>query len=339
MKRDPLNLIAIADPENVAVAFHLAARGKQGHPEVIDYRRKLSANLWELSEQLASGQWQARPMRVFQIRDPKVRTIHAPVFRDRVAHHAIMAQVGPVLDRALVFDSYACRLGKGTLAAVQRAQHHAGRFAWYGQIDIRSYFASIRHDVLLVQLARKFRDADVWQLLERVVTGFETEPGRGLPIGTLPSQHFANFHLHALDRLLLERSGVGGYVRYMDDLVWWHDDPAVVRSADRAARDYLATALGLEAKLPVRLGQSRFGLSFCGFRVLPDRLLLSRRRKRRYAELRADAERDWLEGEIGSLTLQARYASALALTVHADALGWRREQLRRVPVAAALDWA
>lgn len=327
----------IADLHNLAAAFHSAARGKRGRADVEAFRDNLDRELAALRADVISGTLSAGPTRRFRIRDPKPRVIHAPCFRDRVLHHAIMAHVGPVLDRSLVSDTYACRTGKGTLAAVQRASAHAGRWSWFGQIDVRSYFASIHHAILLGQLARKFKDQDLLALLARIIAAHEDSPGRGLPIGTLTSQHFANFYLSGLDRRLLEGSPAAGFVRYMDDLVWWADSRASVRAALDIVRGCLNDELHLQVKEPVRIGRSRDGLSFCGFRVLPGRVLISRRRKRRYAALRKNTERSWQKGQINIQGLQLAYASALALTVHADAAGWRREQLRRCPLEPALE--
>jgi len=170
----------------------------------------------------------------------------------------------------------------------------------------------------------------------RIIHAYEASPGRGLPIGTLTSQHFANFYLGGLDRCLLEQCRVRGYVRYMDDAVWWSNDRALVTAALDVARPLLADSLHLEIKQPVRIGRSATGLMFCGFRIMPQRALLSRRRKRRYATLRRAAETAWQRQEINVHGLQAAYAGALALTVHADATAWRREQLRRLPLEGDL---
>jgi RNA-directed DNA polymerase len=145
------------------------------------------------------------------------------------------------------------------------------------------------------------------------------------------------FGLNGLARFLLEVCRVRGFVRYMDDVVWWTDDRAAAKVALDAARFHLAETLCLEMKLPVRLGRSRDGLNFCGFRILPGSLLLSRRRRHRYSTLRKQAERAWQEGHIDAQGLQGAYASALALTIHADAAAWRREQLRRQPLEPALE--
>jgi RNA-directed DNA polymerase len=336
MKRSPVGLIEIADLHNLAAAFHAAARGKRGRGDVEAFRANLDGELAALRAGLLAGTIEPGPMRCFRIHDPKPRLIHAPGFRDRVLHHAIMAHVGPVLDRTLVDDTFACRVGKGTLAAVLRAASHAGRHAWFVQIDVRAYFASINHAVLLGLIARLFSNKPLLALLTRIVGAHGDGAGRGLPIGTLTSQHFANFYLAGLDRLMLERDGVRGYVRYMDDAVWWTNDRREGCAGLEAARLFLAEARHLEIKPPVRIGLTRNGLGFCGFRILPDRILLSRRRRQRYGLLRRRAERGFAARQIDAPGLQAGYAVALALTLHADAEGWRRGQLRRHPLEPAV---
>ncbi len=336
MRRSRVGLVAIADWHNLAAAFQRAARGKGQRDEVRRFRADLNGELARLRESLLDGTVEVGRMRCFHIRDPKPRVIHAPCFRERVLHHALMAHIGPVLDRALVDDTYACRVEKGALAAVQRAQHHLRRWPWYAQIDIRSYFASIDHELLLALLERCFKDRGLLALLARIVESHHTDPGKGLPIGALTSQHFANYYLAGIDRLLLEGCRVRGLVRYMDDLVWWGDDKSAVRDALAQARAYAQERLRLTLKTPVQVGRSRAGLLFCGYRLLPGRLLLSRRRKRRYAECRRAWENAYAAGRIDARALQAGYATALAITAHADAAVWRREQLRRHPLALGL---
>ncbi len=336
MKRSAVSIRDVADWHNLAAAFRRAAIGKGRRDEVRGFRADLDGKLARLRSEILGGTVEVGRMRCFRIRDPKPRIIHAPCFRERVLHHALIAHVGPVLDRALVDDTFACRLGKGALAAVQRAQAHSRRFTWYAKIDIRAYFASIDHQALLALLERRFKDAGLLRLLWRIVDAHHTEPGKGLPIGALTSQNFANYYLSGLDRLLLENCPVRGLVRYMDDLVWWGDERAAVRSALGQARVYTKERLFLDIKTPVQIGRSNSGLSLCGYRILPGRLLLSRRRKRRYAGCRQQWEDAYLAGLIDGRTLQAGYATAQAITAHADAAVWRREQLRRRPLAQSL---
>ncbi|MCP3883119.1 MAG: RNA-dependent DNA polymerase [Sulfitobacter sp.] len=336
MKRSAVSIRDVADWHNLAAAFRRAATGKGQRDEVRLFRAGLDGELARLRLEILGGTVEVGRMRCFRIRDPKPRIIHAPCFRERVLHHALIAHVGPVLDRALVDDTFACRLGKGALAAVKRAQAHARRFPWYAKIDIRAYFASIDHETLLTLLERRFKDAGLLRLLRRIIDAHHTEPGKGLPIGALTSQNFANYYLSGLDRLLLEDCAVRGLVRYMDDLVWWGDDRAAVRAALDQARVFTEEQLSLDIKTPVQIGRSRDGLSFCGYRILPGRLLLSRRRKRRYAECRREWEDAFAAGLVDAQTLQAGLDCARAITAHADAAIWRREQLHRRPLAKPL---
>jgi hypothetical protein len=240
-----------------------------------------------------------------------------------------MAHVGPELDRRLIHDTYACRVGKGNLAAVQRAHSFVRRHPWYGKLDVRAYFHSIHHQTLKASLRRCVKGSALG-LCHRIIDGFHTAPGRGLPIGALSSQHFANWYLAPLDRLLSDHPDVRAVVRYMDDCVFFCDDKAdalrVVAAATALARDALRLTLH-----PGWIQRTACGLSFLGFRVYPGARRLSRRRQRRFRRARARAERAFAAGRIDARALQADMAAALAITAHADSRAWRRGQLARCP--------
>lgn len=332
MKRSHVGLEDLADWHNLTAAFQRAALGKGRSQEVIEFKSNHLEHLATLGRDILDGSVAVGDMRRFHIYDPKHRIIHAPCFRERVLHHALMNHVGPELDRALVADTYACRVGKGALAAVLRAQQHLRCWRWYGKADMRNYFASIDHTILLELLTRRFKNQGLLALMGRIIHSHHSSPGKGLPIGALTSQQFANYYLSGLDRHLLETCRVGGFVRYMDDLVWWGDSRESVRKVWDSASRYASESLSLEIKQPRQIGRSEQGLCFCGYRIFPGRLLLSRRRKRRYIECRNKWEFAYRHGSINSLGLQAGYAGALAITVHADAAAWRRQQLQTSPL-------
>jgi len=336
MKRSGIGLEAVAGWHNLAAAFGRAAAGSGRSPAVERFRAQLQPNLALLQRQILDESVPLGELTSFCIRDPKTRIIHAPCFRERVLHQALIAHVGPVLDATLVDDPFACRTGKGGLRAVQRCQQHLRRFEWFVQTDISGYFPAIDQQTLLGLLARKFKNPGLLRLLERIVRAYQASPGCGLPIGALTSQHFANYYLSGLDRWLLQQKPVRGMLRYMDDSLWCCDSKAAARDSLQRAECWLLENRGLEVKQPPRIGRCRDGTLFCGYRVLPGRLLLSRRRKRRYSERRRYWERAYLRGEIGAMTLQAGYAAALGITAHADASAWRGEQLRRRPLANSL---
>jgi RNA-directed DNA polymerase len=332
LKRLHVDLAQVASLSNLELAFARARRGSPHAREVMAWQQNLEAELTCLRSDILLGQLDLGDFRVFHIRDPKPRTIHAPSFRERVLHHAIIALVGQVLDRALVADTFACRVGKGAHAASARVQTHLRRHPWYVQIDIKSYFASIRHDILKALLARRIKGGRVLALLGDLIDAHQDSPGRGLPIGALTSQHFANYYLAGFDRYLLEKIGVRGMVRYMDDTVWWCGDRQQAEASLALATAFLSERLGLQVKPGARSARSQDGLRFCGFHIFPGAMYLSARRRHRYALARRRVESAYALGLIDAKGLQAGYASALAITAHADSRGFRREQLLRVPV-------
>jgi retron-type reverse transcriptase len=221
MKRIGQLYDGIWDWDNLRTAFWKARKGAARNRSVQQFEARLDENLSSLAAELSEERVQSAGSTQFIIHDPKKRTITAPAFRDRVLHHAIMNVCEPHLDHWLIFDSYACRKGKGRLAALKRATEYAKAHGWYLKLDIRKYFESIPHDNLLRALHLKFKDKRLLKLLEQLIV---SDRGIGLPIGSLMSQHLANFYLNPVDRLCREQLRVPGYVRYMDDFSLWTDD-------------------------------------------------------------------------------------------------------------------
>lgn len=327
MKRTAISLESIAAFDNLAQAAYRAARGKQTRDDVKRFFQRFDAHLNQLSSDIRDGRMPYGRFRRFAIRDPKPRIIHAACFEDRVFHHAVMNLAGPVLERALTPTTYACREGMGSHAAVRQVQRHLRRFPWYVKIDIQHYFDTIDHACLYRLLQRRFKGRDFLALLQRIIAGFQVAPGKGLPIGSLTSQHFANFYLDGLDRFILEHLPARAQVRYMDDILWWCDSHECARETLEQVRAYATDERLLNVKANTQINRSVHGVSFCGYRVMPGQLRLSRRRRRRYQHLRQDWERAYAEGRIDALTLQRGYDAVHAITLPADSANWRRQNL------------
>ncbi|QTD48577.1 RNA-directed DNA polymerase [Sulfidibacter corallicola] len=283
----------------------------------------LEKSLHRLQVDLFSGHAPYGREHRFVIHDPKRRVIHAPCFADRVLHHAMMNCVGPVLDRALVDSTFACRKGKGAFAAANAVLAGVRRFPWYVRIDICAYFDSIVHEILLRLLRKRLKGRGFFRLVERIFSFHGGATGVGLPIGTLTSQHFANFYLNGLDRFLLEKQKVAWHVRYMDDSIWWCANKAQARETLAAARTWLREELSLQIKGKGCVGRSAHGVGFCGFRMVRSGLRLSRRRCRRYLQGRQRLERAYREDALTSGQLQQGFSAVLAITAGVDAVGWR----------------
>jgi hypothetical protein len=331
MKRLAITLAALAARENLTLAAWKAARGKRERPAVARFIGGLDGALNRLSLDILCGRAPQGRFESFTIHDPKRRTIHAACFTDRVLHHAILNLAEPRFEKALVDSSYACRPGKGVHAAVLAVQRNLRRFDWCVQIDIASYFPSIDHEVLRKLLARRFKGEDFLALLSRIIDSGIPEqsvvpgntPHRGLPIGALTSQHFANAYLDSADRWLLARADVRAHVRYMDDIVWWCDSRDAAQQSLAGLREYLATELKLTVKDGVVLQRSERGLLYCGFRIRRGVVLPSARKLSRY---RAAAKRLTRAENAGtdSALLQRAHDGARGALAHTQSLGFRR---------------
>lgn len=287
--------------ENLESAMRCAARGKADRRPVQRFLGDAEKELLVLQEDLRTGTYRPRPYTQFRIRDPKPRTISCADFRDRVVHHAVCDVAGPLLERRMVSDSYACRAGKGTHRAVLQAQRYCRRFRYYLKLDVRKFFESVDHEILVGLLRRLFREQPLRDLLETVVRHPvpKSAAGKGLPIGNLTSQWFANLYLDGLDHAVKEQWRFRGHVRYMDDIVLWADDKTDLWWALAAVRDWLSAQRRLALKDgATRLAPTAEGLPFLGLRVYPHALRLQRRRYRRLQRLVVRREKELCAGTI-----------------------------------------
>lgn len=315
---------AIAEHDNLLAAYHAARAGKQDRPAVLAFTVDLDRQIDLLRRELLVEEVQLRGYRFFTIHDPKPRQIAAPAFRDRVLHHAILRVIEPALDRVAVFDSYACRTGKGLYQAIERTQSYCRRYAYYLQLDVRKYFDSIDHDVLRVLLARRFKDQALLRLLSQIVASYATAPGKGLPIGALTSQHLANFYLAPLDHHVKETLRAEGYVRYMDDFVCFARDVATLQEWRGAIETFLRERLRLSLKNEGVLDRTADGVGYLGMLVRGSHVRLLAKTKRRVRSKFRELVARHAAGAIGDVELALRTTALLARTKHVRAFGLRR---------------
>lgn len=338
MKRTGRLFDRIVDRENLRHAFHRARRGKRGRPDVEEFAADLETNLRRMVRQLEAGSFPVGRYRQFLIHDPKKRLITAPCFGERVLHHAIINLCEPHFERFLIADTFACRPGKGRIAALHRAVQFSGRYSRAIKLDMRRYFDSISHHVLLERLRRRFKDDRLLALFRRIIHSHGAPRGRGLPIGSLTSQHFANFYLGWFDRFVKEQLRVRAYVRYMDDCLLWAADKQKLAAWDGQCRAFLSTELDLETKTAA-IGTVRHGFDFLGCRVYADHLKLNARSRRRFRRKMLELRAQFTRGEVGSEGLQQQLTSLVAFTRAGGTKSWnfRRNVLQRIAVSG--HWA
>ena len=263
-------------------AARRAARGKALSRDAAHFLLELEPQCLALERVLRARTYAPGPFRTFRIRDPKPRVISAAPFRDRVVHHALCRALEPTFEAVAHPHSYACRTGRGNHAAVRHAQACARRSAYFLTFDIRHFFETASHAVLLGQIATLVEDEGLRWLCEVFVRHTAHAAGRGLPIGNLTSQHFANLYLGPLDAFASRLPGVEGYVRSMDDLCLFGDRDAL-RAARAEVERFVPQVLQVELKAEVtRLEPVRHGLPFLGWRLWRGLRRFDAARKRRF---------------------------------------------------------
>jgi len=267
----------IVSKENLYRAAYMASKGKRYKNAAADFNFSLEKEIGVLCEKLSTKTYRHGKYRTFTIYEPKEREIAAAPFRERVVHHAVREILEPIIDREFIYDSYACRKGKGTHKAVGRAQSFLkqNKFCFHG--DIRKYFPSVDHNILKVILRKRIEDKDLLWLLDEIIDSAVTltqceslshGSAKALPLGNLTSQFFANLYLNELDCFVKFDLGEKHYLRYMDDFLVFGDSKMELKKIKNKTRTFLKELLNLD----LHEGKSQIykvssGIKFLGFRM------------------------------------------------------------------------
>lgn len=268
------NLISeIACIPNLYRAFEKSARGKRYTAGYLQFKQHLAANLKMLSMAILDGSYRPSPPNVFFVNEPKRREISALPFSDRVVQHALCNIIEPLFERIFLPNNYACRTGKGTHVAAVEAQAIMRRgFTHWLKLDFSKYFASIDRAVLHGEIRRKVSCRGALDL----IATFLPTTGRGLPIGNLTSQLFANIYGHVLDRYLTHTLRINTWLRYMDDTVIFAHSREALSVLQHGLKWFSNVRLGL-AFSKWSIGPITQGLDWLGYRIWPTHKLLRRR--------------------------------------------------------------
>jgi RNA-directed DNA polymerase len=278
--------------ENLLLSARKAQRGKRFRDNVLAFNARLEPNLLALQTQLQTQTYQPGAYRTFEIFEPKPRIISAAPYPDRVVHHALCTIIGPIFERTFIHDSYANRVGYGTHRALRRFTQCCRTQPYILQCDIRKYFPSIDHAILKTLIQRKIKCPQTLWLIDQIIDNSHhgnhqpadpvyfpgddlftpLERARGLPIGNLTSQFFANVYLNGFDHFVKETLRAPHYLRFVDDFALFSADRALLIEARSAIAAYLAKLRLQLHPAKSQLLETRYGASFVGFRVLPDRI-------------------------------------------------------------------
>lgn len=314
----------VVDFGSLYAAWRGARCGKRYYDEVLRFYGNLEDNLLDIQRALINGTWFPSPCRVFVIPEPKLRLVQAPTFADRIVHRSLVKVIEPCFERRFIVDSYACRKAKGPLEASKRLRSFiiTATENWerpYAlKADIKSYFPSIKHGILLRQIARTLGDVSVLDLCEKIVlkNGFTDS---GLPIGALTSQLFANVYLDKFDHFVKDELGIRFYVRYMDDFIIVGKDRKFLQTILPALESFLNSQLELKLNPKTSIFPISHGIDFSGYRHWTTHTLPRKRNTRRARLDFRRLAREYAEGKIDFEYIRPRVASFCGQMKHCDA--------------------
>lgn len=332
--------------DNLYEAFRNARCNKRGRDTVACFEYRLEDYLFDLHQDLLRKTYAPGQYHNFYIHEPKRRLISASPFRDRVVHHALCQLLEPIFEPSFIFDTYANRVGKGTHKALNRAQSFARRYRYVLQCDVKKFFPSIDHQVLLYEISRKVFDPDVLWLVTTILDGgkgvldeeysmtffpgddlFATFRSRGLPIGNLTSQFWANVYLNPFDHYVKRELGCKGYVRYVDDFLlfangkrelWFYHQEIVKRLQQ----------FRLEIHRGTHPRPVTEGFPFLGFHLSPDCRRLKRRKGVHYQRKLRQMAEDYADGNLQLSEVDANVRGWINHVRYGNTVGLRKKLLR-----------
>lgn len=312
--------------ENLFQAWDEFKKGKRKKLDVACFEFKLEDNIFRLRWELLHKIYKHGKYSGFYITDPKVRHIHKAKVRDRVVHHAVFAALSLVFEQTFISDSYSCRKGYGThkgfkklVSCARKVSKNYIRPCWALKCDIKKFFDSIDHVILLSMLQNKIKDDDMLWLIREIVESYEVQPGKGIPIGNLTSQLFANVYLNELDQFIKHELKARYYLRYTDDFIILPKDRNYLYRCTSTLKQFLEDDLKLElhpSKTIMR--RLEWGVDFLGYVALPYHQVLRTKTKKRIFRQVENKVNLYKNGVISKENLNQTLTSYFGVLKHAN---------------------
>ena len=329
----------IASVGNLFLAWDEFRKDKHNKPDVMKFEWQLEENIFELHRQLVAKSYRHKGYQAFYIQDPKQRLIHKAVVHDRVLHHAVFNILNPIFEPTFIAHSFSCRVDKGTHRGVQslttmtRKVSNNYRLPCFSlKCDIQKFFGSVNHETLFAILCRRIQDESTLWLLHQIIYSFNpTSMGKGIPIGNLTSQLFANIYMNEFDQFIKHDLKIKHYVRYTDDFIILGNDRDELQKLLEPVGKFLNKHLHLSLhphKVSIRkLSQ---GLDFLGYVVLPNHIVMRTKTRRRIVNKLKQRLEQQNQGKITAEALNQVLQSYLGVLSHADAYRLSEELKNKV---------
>ncbi|MBI3398805.1 MAG: RNA-dependent DNA polymerase [Deltaproteobacteria bacterium] len=332
---------------NLYLASRKARKGKRLKDNVLNFEKHIEDELFRLQEELVSKTYTPGKYREFTIYERKPRKISAAPYCDRVVHHALCNIAEPIFEKTFVFDSYACREGKGTHMAVDRFTAFCRKNKYILKTDIKKYFPSIDHEILFEKIQRKIKCKDTLRLIKTIIIHSNLQENvsdyfegddlfepfkrrRGIPIGNLTSQFFANIYLNDLDHYVKEVLKCRYYIRYVDDIAILDDSKERLWDIKGAIEKYLEKERLKSHPKKCMIFSVSMGTDMLGYRVFPAYRLLRKDNSMRFIRKLKNMSRLYREGILGWKDINPSVQSWLGHVKHADTYGLRKDIFSKI---------
>jgi len=322
--------------ENLFLAWEEFKKGKTKKVDVLDFEFKLEDNLFELHQELKNKTYKHSHYTSFNVCDPKLRRIHKACVRDRVLQHAVFRKLYPLFDGSFIFDSYSCRIGKGTHRASKRLENFSRKLSKNNKrnflalkCDVRKFFDSVDKNILKKLIGKRIKDKDTSWLIYEIIDSFEKEKGKGLPLGNVTSQLFANIYLNEFDQFIKHKLKANYYLRYCDDFLILSDDKEYLFSCLEKISVFLKENLKLLLH-PDKVSIIKYsqGIDFVGYVVLPHYKTLRTKTKKRIVKKVSKNKEDLKNNIISKEYFDVSLNSYLGVLKHCD--GYKIERILKL---------
>lgn len=322
--------------KNLFTSWDIFKKGKECKLDIQDFALSQENNIFQLHAKLKNGHYRHANYISFFITDPKLRAINKAQVRDRVLHHAIVRAIEPLFERNFIYDSYSSRKEKGSHKAIKRLYQFAWKLSrndtkivWVLKCDIRKFFDSVDHEILLNLLKREISDQRVIKLLSEIIDSYdsalENQRAKGIPLGNLTSQLFSNVYLNPLDQFVKRNLKAKYYVRYADDFVILSCDKESLEKNVSKLKKFLREYLRLELH-PSKLTLRKFsqGIDFLGYVVFPHHTILRTKTKKRMIRKISKKQRELANNPESEKSFEQTIQSYLGVLSHC-----RGEEIRK----------
>jgi len=321
----------IVSPENLLISWDEFKKGKRYKPDVLDFEWNLEENIFKLHGELIDRSYKHSDYVSFFINDPKRRHIHKASVRDRVLHHAVFKILNPVFEPSFIHTSFSCRINKGTHKAtitlskmLTKVSKNNTNKCFVLKCDIKKFFDTVNQEILKNIISKRVKDKDTLWLLDRIIEGYSTKfstllDRRGIPIGNLTSQLFANVYMNELDQFVKHVLKVKHYVRCTDDFVIVHGDVKYLKNLISQIAIFLKNELDISLhSRKVTINKAGRGVDFLGYVILPNHKAVRTKTKNRAFKKLKLKVKDTKNDKISEDLLEQTLNSYLGVFSHAN---------------------